>query len=277
MPMLDVDGISLYYTDKGKGVPIIFIHPPVITSVDFKYQIEELSQKFRVITFDIRGHGRSQYSKQPITYPLIVKDIKHLMDHLNLKKAFICGYSTGGTIVLEFLLTSADRALGGIIISGMSELSDLYIRSQVSIGAKLAKAGAISALALPISWSNSNTKKLFKEMFKEALKGDARNIEQYFQYCLDYNCTNKLEKIDHPILLVYGKKDKPFKYYAKLLHERLPSNEIKFIANADHRIPTKAATELNEMIKQFVYSHNDMNSEDTFRMEPKTESEERFQ
>ena len=49
-----------------------------------------------------------------------VGDILSLLDHLRIDKAFICGYSTGGTIVLEYLLTNANRALGGIVISGMS-------------------------------------------------------------------------------------------------------------------------------------------------------------
>ena len=79
MPMLYADGISLHYSVRGKGVPIVFIHPPVLTSVNFQYQMEELSEEFKVITFDIRGHGRSQYSRQPVTYPLIIEDIKHLL------------------------------------------------------------------------------------------------------------------------------------------------------------------------------------------------------
>ena len=130
VPTLDVDGISLYYTVKGKGIPIVFIHPPVLTCVNFKYQVEELSREFQVITFDIRGHGRSQYSEQPLTYPLIARDIKQLLDHLKIKKAFICGYSTGGSIVLEYLLHSADRSLGGIVISGMSQVSTKYLKKK---------------------------------------------------------------------------------------------------------------------------------------------------
>lgn len=141
MPMLDVDGSSLYYIVKGKGVPIVFIHPPVLTCVNFEYQIEGLSQNFKVIAFDIRGHGRSQYSKQPITYPLIAEDIRCLLDHLEIKKAFVCGYSTGSSIALEFLLAFAERALGGILIGGMSEVRDGYLKNKISLGVKLAKAG----------------------------------------------------------------------------------------------------------------------------------------
>lgn len=253
--MLDVEGSSLYYTVKGEGLPIVFIHPPVLTCMNFEYQIEELSQKFKVIAFDIRGHGRSQYSRQPITYPLIVEDIRRLLDHLEVEKAFICGYSTGSSVALEFLLAYAESAIGGILIGGMSEVRDGYLKNKISLGVKLAKAGVVSFLALSISWGNSNTHKLFRKMFKEARKGNAKNIEQYYRYSLQYNCTNQLRNIHLPVLLVYGKKDKLFSDHAKLLHGKLPCNKLEFIDNVKHQIPTKAAKELNEMIKQFVYVH----------------------
>ena len=252
MPMLDVDGISLYYTVNGKGIPIVFIHPPVLTCVNFKYQVEELSKDFQVITFDIRGHGRSQYSEQPVTYPLIVEDIKHLLDHLKIKKAFICGYSTGGSIALEYLLNSADRSLGGIVISGMSEVREKYLKKKISLGISLASKRAIPVLALSISWSNSNTRELFIKLFKESKKGSAKNIEQYYRYSLQYNCSQQLGKIKLPVLLVYGEDDKPFYDYAMLLHKKLPYAELKFINHTKHQIPTKAANDLNEMIRQFI-------------------------
>ncbi|PEY38367.1 alpha/beta hydrolase [Bacillus cereus] len=258
MPMLNVDGSSLYYIVKGKGVPIVFIHPPVLTCVNFEYQIEELSRNFKVIAFDIRGHGRSQYSKQPITYPLIAEDIRCLLDHLEIKKAFVCGYSTGSSVALEFLLAFAERALGSILIGGMSEVRDGYLKSKISLGMKLAKAGAVSFLAWSISWGNSNTHKLFRKMFKEARKGNAKNIWQYYRYSLHYNCTNQLRNIQLPVLLVYGKKDKIFYSHAKLLHEKLPCNELKFIDNVKHQIPTKATECLNEMIQQFAFIHTQM-------------------
>lgn len=252
MPMINMNSASLYYTVKGSGTPIVFIHPPVLTSVNFKYQLEELSKNFQIITFDIRGHGKSPYSPEPITYPLIIEDIIRLLDLLNINKAFLCGYSTGGSIVLEFLLTFPERALGGIAIGAMPDVNDDYLRKKISLGIKLSSKGAINLLAWSISWNNSNNIKLFKNMFSEAKKGDYRNIEQYYRYSLKYNCVNQLNEIKLPTLLVYGKKDKPFHSYARQLHEKLPQNELCFIENVDHRIPTKAAKELNRLIFQFV-------------------------
>jgi pimeloyl-ACP methyl ester carboxylesterase len=256
MPMLKVNGVRLYFNVKGEGIPIVFIHPPLLTSDTFHYQSIELSHRFKVITFDIRGHGRSQYSQTPITYQQIVEDIKMILDHLKIEKAFLCGYSTGGSIVLEFLLTAANRALGGIVISGMSEVSDQHLKNKISLGLKLSKAGAIPVLAFSVSWSNSDSTRLFKKLFTMAKQGNARNIEQYYFYSLHYNCTEQLGNINLPVLLVFGSKDKTFHRYAKILHDKLPSNELIFIKKVNHRIPSKTKMELNQRISYFVNSHH---------------------
>ncbi|AAY60536.1 hypothetical protein pE33L466_0395 (plasmid) [Bacillus cereus E33L] len=54
--------------------------------------------------------------------------------------------------------------------------------------------------------------------------------------------------------------------HAKLLHGKLPCNELEFIDNVKHQIPTKAAKGLNEMIKQFVFIHTEMNREEMFSL-----------
>lgn len=257
MPMLDVGGASLYFSVIGKGEPLVFIHPPVLSSNVFQYQVKELSHLFQVITFDIRGHGRSTYSNLPITYPLIVEDIKKILDHLKINKTYLCGYSTGGSIVLEYLLTSSERANGGIIVSGMSEVNDKKLKRLIKIGAKLARIGAVTPVALSISKGNSNTLKEFQSLYKEAKKANKKNIEQYFQYSLNYNTTLQLGNIHLPTLLIYGEKDEEFSTYAKILHDHLPVTELTFIENVSHQIPYKAPKELNKRISQFIKNQTD--------------------
>nr|WP_263327466.1 alpha/beta hydrolase [Neobacillus sp. Marseille-Q6967] len=256
MPMLEVDGVRLYYTVKGEGIPIIFIHPPLLTSENFSYQLEGLAQTFKIITFDIRGHGRSQYSNKPLTYPLIVEDMKRILDHLEIDKAYICGYSTGGSILLEFILRYKEKSLGGIVISGMSETSDLYLKQRISLAIKLADPKTLPLLARAISWGNADTKETYKKLYDEAIKGDSRNIKQYYQYSLQYNCTNQLKSINVPIFLVYGNKDKAFHRYARTLKKGLPKYELEYLLNEKHQIPTKAAAKLNRLIRVFIEKNN---------------------
>ncbi|KGE17309.1 alpha/beta fold hydrolase [Paenibacillus wynnii] len=255
MSQIYINGYSMYYTDRGQGTAILFIHPPVLTSLNFQYQIQELSGKFRTVSFDIRGHGKSEASKKEITYPLIVEDIRQLMAELKIEKAFLCGYSTGGSVVLEFLLTYPELASGGIVIGGMSEVSDSRLRNKILLGTTLAKFGAVGKIALSVAWTQANTKlSLFRSLFNDAKKGNPKNVEQYYHYSLHYNCTAHLGNIHQPVLLVYGEKDTLFHPYAQLLHQRLPKSELVFVKATKHQIPTKAGAKLNELIEQFVHS-----------------------
>lgn len=257
MPRNEINGYVMYYTDTGEGTAIVFVHPPVLTSANFYNQIRGLSAEFRTVAFDIRGHGQSEPSEEEITYPLIAKDIKELMDRLRIEKAFVCGYSTGGSIVLEFLLAYPDRALGGIVIGGMSEVSDRKLRNMILLGRFFSRIGAIGTIALSVAWSQANRKpSLFRRLFKDAKKGNAKNAKQYYQYSLHYNCTEQLKNISQPVLLVYGQKDRPFHRYAALLQRLLPQNELYFIKKTKHQVPTKAADELNELIRQFIRHHS---------------------
>jgi pimeloyl-ACP methyl ester carboxylesterase len=247
-----INGYDMHYIDQGRGTAILFIHPPVLTSLNFSYQIQGLLPHFRTVAFDIRGHGQSGASEQPLTFPLIVEDIRQLLDRLGIEKCFLCGYSTGSSILLEFLLTYPERALGGIVIGGMSEARKGWLRNFLSLGVVLSKIGAVSTIALSTAWSQVQDYASFRTLFNDAKKTRAKQAEQYYQYSLTYNCTSRLPEIRLPILLVYGGRDKPFHPYADLLHRQLPDSELVFIPHADHRIPTKAPETLNARMKQFI-------------------------
>jgi pimeloyl-ACP methyl ester carboxylesterase len=255
MPVTDIHGVQMYYETAGQGTPIIFIHPPVLSSISFAHQMDGLSSHFQTIRFDIRGHGRSHSSPKPLTYSLIVDDMKRLLDFLNIEKAYLCGYSTGGSVVLEFLLTYPEKAFGGIVIGGMSEVHDLRLASRIRLGIALAKMKAMRPLALSLAWSNSDSKQLLWKTYEDAIHGSPQNVEQYYRCSLNYNCTEGLSAIHLPVLLVYGAKDKGFHSYGRLLYERLPHSELSFIPHVKHQIPTKASDELNDRITRFIQTH----------------------
>ena len=95
--------------------------------------MKELSNDFQVIAFDIRGHGRSSCSKQPLTYPLIAEDIERLLDRSKHSKSLYLRLFYGGTIALEFLLSKAERAWGGIVI----EVSDWVLKNKIGLAIPL--------------------------------------------------------------------------------------------------------------------------------------------
>ncbi|MFS1514031.1 alpha/beta fold hydrolase [Chengkuizengella sp. SCS-71B] len=255
MPFKQVNGVKLYYQVKGSGIPIIFIHPPLLTCSNFIYQTQQLSDEFEVITFDIRGHGLSQSSKEPLTFSLIADDIIQLLDFLKIKRCYICGYSTGGTIALEAMLTYPDRFFGGILISAMSEVSDFKLKRRIMMAVGLTSIRAKSFLAYVITRGNADIKPTFKQLYKEAKRGNVKNIKQYYRATLSYNCSSKLKYLQTPQLLIYGDQDKGFHKYANILHKELPNNEIHFLQGKTHQIPTKSALHMNHLITDWIEKH----------------------
>lgn len=254
MPIRNINGVNLHFQTNGEGIPLVFIHPPLLTSANFQYQLAQLSDEFQVITFDIRGHGRSEASSTPITYKLIAEDINQLLDHLKVKQAIVCGYSTGGAIALEAMLNYQDRFLGGILISAMSEASGFKLRNRIRIAIGLSRwKSVIRMLMLSITWGNSDSVQTFRNLLNDTKNGNARNIHQYYRYSLNYNCTKQLSKIKAPVLLLYGGKDRSFTRYSRKLQQGLRNATLVTISNEKHQLPTKAANQMSEAVRQWVH------------------------
>lgn len=253
MPSAAINGTVLHYEVHGKGTPVVFIHPPLLTSANFRYQQVQLADEFSVVTFDIRGHGNSPASKAPLTYALIVEDMRQLLDHLGFRKAFVCGYSTGGSIALEAMLTHPDRFEGGILVSAMSEASDFVLRSRIRIAAGLSTFKPLTRLLMHgITWGNADSRLTYRNLMREAKQGDIANIHQFYKYSLNYNCTGRLSALKAPVLLLYGKKDRGFKRYRDRLKRVLPNCEMHLLPGEKHQIPTKSAASMNEVIRSWI-------------------------
>jgi pimeloyl-ACP methyl ester carboxylesterase len=252
MPFGEINGNTMHYSIKGSGLPIIFVHPPLLEGNNFVYQLEQISDSYQIITFDIRGHGQSSYSELPITFQLLAQDICKLLDFLKINKACICGYSTGGSVALETILTYPDRFYGGILLSAMSEVSDPVLKSRFWASIVVSEFQAKRFLTAAITWGNADSFQSFLNLYTESMKGDIRNHKQYYRQGMTYNCTQSLKYIHIPMLLLYGEKDSGFHKYAKILKTHLPNSSLHFIKNAKHQLPTKWPGPMNELICQWI-------------------------
>lgn len=252
MPMAQINGVRMHYHVKGSGLPILFVPPPLLTLETFNYQKEQLSDAFQVITYDLRGHGQSGRSSAPLSYPLLAEDIKQLLDLLGLRQAYICGYSTGGQLALAAMLAYPDRFLGGIVVSGMSEVSDLYLRLRITAAEYVSKLRCKRLLCSLMTAGNSDSRQTFQQLYGQARKGHSKSFGEYFKISREYNCTSRLRAIKAPILLIYGQKDPSFFRYARILQNGLPHCTLHMIPGVKHQIPVKAPGEMNRVIRAWV-------------------------
>ena len=104
------DGVKLHYLEAGSGNPLVLIHGWSQCAEEFKHQIEELSENYRVIAIDQRGHGESE--KPGFGYKLyrLAKDLLELLVSLELTHVTVLGHSMGCSVIWAYWdLFGADR------------------------------------------------------------------------------------------------------------------------------------------------------------------------
>ncbi|WP_419804767.1 alpha/beta fold hydrolase [Terriglobus sp.] len=105
MPYFEAkDGTDLYYYDWGTGAPVVLIHGWPLSSASWEYQARVLADSgFRVIAYDRRGFGRSDWAAKGYDYDTFASDLNDLMEGLNLTGATVVGFSMGGGEVARYI------------------------------------------------------------------------------------------------------------------------------------------------------------------------------
>jgi pimeloyl-ACP methyl ester carboxylesterase len=94
---------KLRYQDQGKGTVIVLLHGYLETLKVWKEFTNELSKKYRIISPDLPGHGKSEITEEIQTMDSMAYAIKLMLDHLKVKKCLMLGHSLGGYVTLAFL------------------------------------------------------------------------------------------------------------------------------------------------------------------------------
>jgi pimeloyl-ACP methyl ester carboxylesterase len=117
----DSDGVKIHYIEQGTGAAVVLLHGQG-NNVDLWSGIgllQELSANYHVIAFDARGHGKSDKPHDPKLYGRqLALDAVRLMDHLQIRRAHVIGYSMGATTVSLLLTMQPDRFLTATLFAG---------------------------------------------------------------------------------------------------------------------------------------------------------------
>lgn len=240
---------TIYYEMSGSGIPIVFIHPPALGRVVFKKQAE-LKRFFTVITPDLSGNGDSTGGDRNVTIQGYAEEIRALLDHLQIEKAVICGYSAGGTVAQEFALRYPLRTLAVILLSGYPQVLSASFRYEHLLGMYLAKKFP-DLLAALIAFSHTNEPELRKELRQHMKKANQYTWLHWYEQSLQYSCLERLHELTVPLLLIYGAKD--FSNQHLRAYKKQLQADAVIIPDVSHQLPIKKAKIVNQTIVGFIY------------------------
>jgi pimeloyl-ACP methyl ester carboxylesterase len=250
---VNANGIKIFYESVGSGKSLIFLHGSMGTSQVWKPYVPILSNDFKIILPDIRGHGKTENPGKKIDLHLMADDIVALIDSLKLDKPFLCGWSGGGDIGLDIAMrypNSVTRLIvGGITLrvteTALASLKAMGLEGPGQINFEQAEK-AIPQLTnqwkkdhiqSPLHWKELLTRVSF-EMINPTLPAN-----------------EDLKQITLPTLIIWGDRDQFLPVEdAVELYRLIPNAQLAVVPNADHFVTRTKVRLFAELVKEFILS-----------------------
>ena len=116
MPRLRVNGAELHYDDAGEGRPVVFLHGVWMSSRFFEKQRGYFRERYRTVTLDFRGHGRSEQVHDGHTITQYARDVRDVLAALELEAAVLVGWSMGSFVIWDYVQQFGAERLAGIVV-----------------------------------------------------------------------------------------------------------------------------------------------------------------
>jgi len=249
MPMLDRDGVKLYYEIHGQGPALILTHGYSATSQMWAGQIAPLEPHFTVITWDMRGHGQSDYPQDQAQYSeeATVADMAALLDQAGAEDAIVGGLSLGGYMSLAFHRAHPDRTRALLIIDTGPGYKNDAARDGWNKNA-LARAEKFEAEGLPDPARVSPEVRLARHRDATGLARAARGMLTQ----RDARVIESLPGIKVPSVVIVGADDTPFLAASDYMAAKIPGAKKVVIEGAGHAANLDQPQAFNQALLEFL-------------------------
>jgi pimeloyl-ACP methyl ester carboxylesterase len=249
MPHLHRDGVELYYEVHGGGPPLLLTHGYSSSSHMWAGQVAPFAQHFKLIIWDMRGHGRTSSPDDPSLYSegATVADMAALLGAVGAETAIIGGLSLGGYMSLAFNLVHPERTRALLIIdTGPGFKND---EAREGWNARARTTGD--------KWESDGLARLAKGSLeqREAPHASAKGLALAARGMLaqrDARVINSLPDISVPSLVVVGAKDEPFLKASDYMAAKIPGARKVVIPEAGHAVNIDQPVLFNEAVLSFL-------------------------
>ena len=263
MPQVRVNGVNLYYEFHGPedGELLILNNGVFMNTASWLFQLPELSKRYRVLTYDMRGQGKSDHPESEYSLELHGEDLAALMDALKVGKAHMVGTSYGGELNLVMGIRYPERCHSLTIITSVSH-SDPLLAAMIGrwvLAAKMGDGPLFFRLIYADVYSENflvgrpDLIPMAEQRYAQLdLPAAARLCESFARF----NVTADLGKIKAPTCIASAELDmlKPRKY-GKIMHQAIAGSEFHLIPGAGHVAVLEKAAEVNTIILGFLAKH----------------------
>jgi 3-oxoadipate enol-lactonase len=263
MPFAENDGVKIYWEEMGQGEPILLIMGLGWASYLWHRTRPILAAKYRVITLDNRGVGRSGVPPGPYPIATMAADAAAVLDAAGVKAAHVFGISMGGMISQEFALQYPDRVksliLGCTAAGGPAALQPSPEVIQVLMKRGMNPEEAAKAID-PFIYDSGTSSELIEQDRKLRLEWypTGEGYMSQLQGIMAWEAYDRLAQISAPTLVIHGESDQLVPpANGKLIAERIPGATLVMIPKASHIFPTDQPEISHRSVLNFLASQSE--------------------
>lgn len=228
-----INGVDLWVEDGGSGPAVVLTHGYSATGDMWNPQRRVLEARYRLLTWDLRGHGRSESPADPSLYShrLAVEDLRCLLDELDVEQAVVGGLSLGGYLSLAFYHQYPERVRALLIADSGPGYRNDEARAQWNANAfKRAEELEQRGLDALRGATRERTEAVQLHTSAQGLAHAARGMLAQD----DSTVIDSLPAVAVPTLIVVGSKDKPFLAPSEYMARKISGARLETIDGAGH-------------------------------------------
>ncbi|MBI5216475.1 MAG: alpha/beta fold hydrolase [Ignavibacteriae bacterium] len=256
-----IKGIIAYETfGNPSHLPIVFIHGFPFSKEMWKPQVDALKEKYFCITYDVRGHGKSEVGDGQYTIELFVDDLIDLLDALKLRDVVLVGLSMGGYIALRTIERHLERVRALVLCDTKSEADTNENKIKRASQINIIKAKGLKAFS----------EGFLKAVFDEQTFGTNPKAIELIRTIINTNppigicgtlialaartdTTESLSRINVPTLILIGEHDALTPPSAsQAIQKKIPHSEMYIIPNAAHMSNLENSIVFNRHLISFL-------------------------
>lgn len=257
MPMIDANGCLLQVSVEGRdgGPTLMFSHSLGCTLQMWDPQMAALTKLFRVVRYDLRGHGKSGVPAGPYSIAQLGQDALAILDDLNIKKVHWCGLSIGGAVG-QWLGAHAPERIERLILANTTSHTEDPSRMNSRI--KAIVAGGLPSVAEGImeTWFTAEFREREPQIVARIKAIVAASPVESYLACCETMATldqrDLLPQIKAPTLVIAGRHDMSASVAAgAFIRSQIPGASMT-ILDAAHISNIEQAHEFTEAVAGFL-------------------------
>lgn len=266
MPFVEVEKGRLYYEISGKGRWVVLIHGAWASHEWWRWQVPELSQSYRVLSLDVRGHGQSSPLEKPDSIDSFARDLDILLQKVGADEVALVGWSMGGIISTQYYLDTPSRVRALVLIATRGHRNPKmklrvwlqYLQARLSLMMDFAGYQEVIyedqvEKEIRSMLSPATPKEVIDWIMTDLANNPRRDFFEVAKSLWNWGVEERLSTINVPTLIMVGEEDnRTPPQFSHILHEKIPNSKLVIVENCGHYLLLERPDIVNTEILGFL-------------------------